>query len=161
MRILKNLGRAAAALALTAGLAMASSSSAQAAHGDVCSELSGTPSTGQNITACTFVYFPGSAAGSETALDIGPNATLATGCKITGWLELYINGQSGTFISPKVTRSCNDELFDGSSGFQYYQHWQGNTSATQARGRLCIDLYYNGSSHSGLQLCHVGPWIPR
>ncbi|MEV4117386.1 hypothetical protein [Micromonospora sp. NPDC049645] len=82
-------------------------------------------------------------------IKIGPNATSATGCKVTAYVTINF---VSTWTTPKVTRDCTNALTNRSAGVSTY-FWGGQTSGTSGIGQMCIDLYYNNSSSSGWQRC--------
>ncbi|WP_089158189.1 hypothetical protein [Micromonospora sp. NBS 11-29] len=96
----------------------------------------------------------------KTDVMFGSAATSATGCKITGWLILRNWGQTSTWEGPRNTFDCRYSLDTaGTAIVHWWQNWSGYTSAQGASGRVCVDLYYNGSSSSGWQRCYTGPVV--
>ncbi|MEV7229838.1 hypothetical protein AB0M79_22910 [Polymorphospora sp. NPDC051019] len=100
--------------------------------------------------------------GLQTSVSFGSSATSATGCKITGWLILRRAGQTSTWEGPRNTFNCRWALDNtGTAVVNWWPNWSGSTSGDVARGRVCVDLYYNGSSSSGWQRCYTGPEVWR
>lgn len=120
-----------------------------------CGTISNTPAPNTWINVCAATYRIGPDVYLDSQADFGRNATSATGCKITGYLRLA--NASGSWNGPKLTRDCTNALQNREFP-QTYEHWRGFSSATIGSGRVCIDLYYGGSTHSGWQRCFDGSW---
>lgn len=131
---------------------------ATAATGNrLCGALAGSSSQGNRIGLCQeIIGNPWSPRWAQvsSSLVIDSRATGATGCKTTSWLSLRKDGHVWT--SPRATLDCSYALRKG----QWYQFGGAlsKTSAHEAQGHVCIDLYYKGSSHSGWQRCADGLW---
>lgn len=94
----------------------------------------------------------------SSTVQFGSQATSATGCRITSWLVLRNYGSPSTWEGPRRTWDCRSSLDRaGTAVVTWWDNWGGYTSAQGAAGRVCVDLYYNGSSSSGWQRCHTFP----
>jgi hypothetical protein len=156
--------------AAVAGLVLASTVTASSAAAEA-SDLQ-CESVGANadnlITICSKELFNEQWAQTSSAIYIGKKSTTATGCKITTWVELgnWGNEDPGPWDpqsrwnSPKASNDCSFRLRKGQT-VQDVAGARTTTSADAARGHSCMDLYYGGSSHSGMQLCAQTEWIGR
>jgi len=84
------------------------------------------------------------------------NATSATNCKVTMYVELKKPG-SDVWTSPKNVQNCQWAV-DHPGELLKLNHQSSESAATYGRAHACIDLYYNHSSSSGWQRCQVGDW---
>lgn len=144
-------------LAIAAAAALSLAPTTAHASARVCDALAGNPWQGNRIEVCQEIignpWSPRWAQVSSSLL-IESRATGATGCKTTSWLSLRKDGHVWT--SPRATLDCSHALRKG--------NWYGfggaisKTSAHEAQGHVCIDLYYKGSSRSGWQRCAGGLW---
>lgn len=87
---------------------------------------------------------------SKAGIYFGPTSTMATGCNMTLWLDLY-NDSGGKWRTQKVTHSCTSALRKG----QFYYYWGDSTgtTATWVQTMYCVDMYWNNSPYSGQQYC--------
>ncbi|MCF0095664.1 hypothetical protein B0E54_04526 [Micromonospora sp. MH99] len=110
------------------------------------------------ISLATRVSLYDDHASLSTNVMFGANATSATGCKITGWLILQYWNSTSTWEGPRNTFTCEGALTKAGTGIGlWWDNWAGYTSADGAQGRVCVDLYYNGSTSSGWQRCYTAP----
>ncbi|GIF62257.1 hypothetical protein Ais01nite_02920 [Asanoa ishikariensis] len=147
-RMLSVIAVAVAALSLTSTTANASPPEAYTA----CQDF-GYADPAQAIFACNFIdWVPGPSMNTiqhSGTIQFGPNATSATGCKVTAYVTINF---SSTWKTPKVTRDCTKALENRYSTLNIW-FWGGQTSGSSGVGQMCIDLYYNHSSSSGWQRC--------
>jgi hypothetical protein len=99
----------------------------------------------------------GRATWGEGLLQLGRNAVVsATDCRISLWQELHRPGV-GYWETPHVARNCMDTIRTRDIVHAYdTQTWE--TSATAARGHLCVYLYYNNKDEYGWARCVTGVW---
>jgi hypothetical protein len=106
-----------------------------------------------SITGCNYIDWVAGPSSNTIQhsgyIKIGPNATSATGCKVTSYVTINF---SSTWTTPRVTRDCTNALKNRADGMYTY-FWGGATSGSSGVGQMCIDLYYNNSSSSGWQRC--------
>jgi hypothetical protein len=94
--------------------------------------------------------------GGRLYLDAGATVS-ATDCKMVTWETLDFDG-GNTWDSPKVTDDCQIAIDYRNQWFS----WSGDgwlTSANQARGNLCVYLYYNHSTTYGWSRCETGAYV--
>jgi hypothetical protein len=138
--------------AVTIGIgAFAVSGTANAGEIPNCENTSG-------ILICVSIDAVPNVAVPSAELGINPGATKATGCKFTVW-GTFLNG-SKRWNGSKKQADCRGALPSGGGAIV---RLIGETSATTAKrvyATACVDLYYNGSSHSGLQQCALTDSVP-
>jgi hypothetical protein len=100
---------------------------------------------------CVWVEKRGATYYSGVNIESKSSSTAATGCKVTLWLTLSNEQPWGEWTSPKTTQDCTEALRKNT----IYKYFGGatQTSADVKNAEMCIDLYWNNSSHSGAQIC--------
>jgi hypothetical protein len=159
MRLRTALGRLAMVLVMVAGGTLVTTQPAQAA---TYVNIFGDYQAGTLFAVRINPWFYIADGQPSVSLDVGfisgPRSTSATGCKITAWLILD-KPESNQWEGPRRTENCTSDLRDNEWGYYYF--WQGPSSAVEAMGRVCIDLYYNNSTSSGWQRCANSYWEIR
>ena len=75
----------------------------------------------------------------------------ATDCKLTVWT--YLARGTSVWQTRKRTWPCRSALPGEGGDGVIGTDWGTGTTADRAQGKACVDLYFNGSSHSGWQRC--------
>jgi hypothetical protein len=112
------------------------------------------------ICATTHTYEPHDAS-ADGYVKIGRYwHTSATNCKITAVLTLAAKADGDTWKLTGPSSSCKSALdHRGGPGVAAITALTG-TTANYAQAKVCVDLYFNHSDHSGWQWCHYGKWLP-
>jgi hypothetical protein len=157
MRTSRKIALGIATVAMAAGIAAVPASSALAAS-DPKSCTDGL------ITVCADLYATSSKPGPYGSVKFYPSSTTATGCKLTTWLTFYVTRTGDMWNAPKRTISCDSGLPSKGGQYATIENFgvRSGSTADMVWSNACVDLYYNGSSSSGMQICErtVGVYMP-
>ncbi|MEV0585482.1 hypothetical protein [Nonomuraea sp. NPDC050310] len=145
--------RHAAALALIPSLVLPATAAAAEGRTTVCESNVHNPQIDNAIRVCAQLIKGdvGYLSGRGT-VRIGRYATRATGCKLTVWFVVSDRkGMSPGWSTQRSTHSCDYALLH--RGVVASKSASVRSSAGWGQLNACVDLYYNGSSRSGAQLC--------
>jgi hypothetical protein len=148
-----------AAAAVSATVVLGLTAAVSSAHAEVKHECKETSDNFMEF--CPFVSFSNSRAVPWASVTVGPDGgTFVTECKVTSWLTLSSvppGAEGASWESPKKTSSCMPSVNHRGDTYSYTGTATG-TSARYAFTKTCIDLYYDGSTHSGWQDCLITGW---
>ncbi|MEV6298563.1 hypothetical protein AB0M02_04060 [Actinoplanes sp. NPDC051861] len=163
---MKIVSRVAAVLVAIVGMVLVAPSPARAER-EACSFVAGSQASSNRIWFCVIDYpvFQGTGNGyrvelsSRIAFDWNVTARTTT-CRVIVRADLDKPG-SDVWSSPAYAMNCNNVVAHQADDSIYedsFFHGVFGTAATDINVIGCIDLYFNGSSTSGRQICKNSGW---